>query len=232
MDHVPPFSFNQNVADVFDDMINRSIPFYQEMQTMVIRLAQHYAQDNSTVYDLGCSTGHTFAQLIPHFNARPIDWIGIDNSQAMLDKAQNKWEMLPNQTIPTWRLDNLNEHSQFQNASLILTILTLQFIPIDSRIGLLSNMHNGLNKGGAVIMVEKIKGETPDTEQQFITLYHQYKSDRGYSELEIAQKRDALENVLVPLTLSENIEHLKQAGFSHIEPFFRWFNFAGLLAIK
>lgn len=247
MDQIPPFSFNENVANVFDDMISRSIPFYHEMQTMVIRLAQHYIQNNSTVYDLGCATGHTFAQLIPHFSERPIQWVGIDNSKEMLEKAQDKWDTTPHPNAnnrhsresgnpgcsnPTWHQADLTQATTFPNASLILSILTIQFIPINARAQLLKNMASSLQENGAAIIVEKIKGETKQTEQQFIDLYHQYKADRGYSELEIAQKRDALENVLVPLTLSENISELKKAGFSHVEPFFRWFNFAGLIALK
>jgi tRNA (cmo5U34)-methyltransferase len=231
---IPPFEFNQAVTDVFDDMISRSIPFYQELQIMIARLAQHYVTDSSNIYDLGCSTGHTFSGLYPSLHTRPIHWIGIDNSLPMLKKAKEKLSQLGDKIPPSlqWVAHDISAPYTYENASLILLILTLQFIPKDQRPALLESIFNGLNKGGATIIVEKIKGETPETDAQFIHLYHQYKADRGYSQLEIAQKRDALENVLLPLTLSENITHLKNAGFTHVEPFFRWFNFAGLLAIK
>ncbi len=226
------FEFNEQVARVFDDMLDRSVPFYKECQQMVIDLAVQYAQKESAVYDLGCSTGTLLKKLAGTLpSSRNIRLVGLDNSEAMLKKARGKLRG----HLKRCELVAADLESDFElaDASVIIMNYTLQFIPPRRRLAMLKKIHQGLRPGGCLILIEKVRGETDGLNDLFVDQYHAYKRARGYSALEISKKREALEkNVLVPLKPGKNREQLIQAGFGGVDIFFKWFNFAGFLAVK
>ena len=225
------FKFSENVAKVFDDMVNRSVPYYGEIQRMMAELAADHAKDGSDVYDLGCSTGTTMIGM--DTMVKPdIKFIGIDDSQKMLDKCKSKLLEVGFSRNYELRCADLNQAVKITNASVVVLCLTLQFVRPIYREQLLKNIYAGLNSGGILILVEKILAEDSLFNRDFIKYYYNYKRRNNYSELEISQKREALENVLIPYKLSEDITILRDTGFSHCEVFFKWYNFAGLIAVK
>jgi len=225
------FKFGENVARVFDDMVNRSVPFYGEIQRMMAELSADHAKEGSDVYDLGCSTGTTMVGMDTMVNPS-IRFVGVDDSQEMLDKCKSKLLELGFSRDYELRCNDLNQGVKITNASVVVLCLTLQFVRPMYREKLLENIHKGLNAGGALILVEKILAEDSRFNRDFISYYYNYKRRNNYSELEISQKREALENVLIPYKLSENITLLRDKGFDHCEVFFKWYNFAGIIAIK
>ncbi len=225
------FKFGANVAQVFDDMVNRSVPFYGEIQRMVAELAASHASENSVVYDLGCSTGTTMVGMNTMVHPA-IQFVGIDDSQEMLDKCKSKLTELGFTRPVELRCADLADDLKIENASVVVLCLTLQFVRPIYREQLLKKIYAGLNPGGSLILVEKILAEESRFNRDFIEYYYNYKRRNQYSELEISQKREALENVLVPYKLSENISLLRDVGFNHCETFFKWYNFAGLIATK
>ena len=225
------FKFTSTVAGVFDDMVNRSVPFYEEIQRMVAELTGDHAISDTVIYDLGCSTGTTMMLMDEKVNEN-VEFVGVDDSAAMLDKCCSK--LKENNFKHPFRLEvnDLNLPVSISNASVIVLCLTLQFVRPINRERLLKEMFNGLVNGGVVIVIEKILAEDSDFNRSFIKYYYEMKKRHQYSEMEIAQKREALENVLIPYKLSENITMLKDAGFRQCEVFFKWYNFAGIIAKK
>jgi tRNA (cmo5U34)-methyltransferase len=219
------------VANVFDDMVNRSVPFYGEIQRMMAELAADHAKDGTDVYDLGCSTGTTMIGMDTMVDQK-IRFVGIDDSQEMLDKCKLKLLEIGFSRNYELRCADLSDGIKINNASVVVLCLTLQFVRPIYREQLLQHIYNGLNPGGALILVEKILAEESMFNRDFIKYYYNYKRRNNYSEMEISQKREALENVLIPYKLSENITLLRDRGFIHCEVFFKWNNFAGLIAIK
>lgn len=225
------FKFGANVANVFDDMVNRSVPFYGEIQRMMAELAADHAREGSDVYDLGCSTGTTMIGM--DTLVKPdIRFVGIDDSQEMLDKCKLKLMEIGFSRDYELRCADLSQNIQITNASVVVLCLTLQFVRPIYRQQLLQHIYDGLNPGGALILVEKILAEESDFNRDFIKYYYNYKRRNNYSEMEISQKREALENVLIPYKLSEDITLLRDRGFAHCEIFFKWYNFAGIIAVK
>jgi tRNA (cmo5U34)-methyltransferase len=225
------FEFNEPVARVFDDMLERSVPFYKECQQMVIDLALHFAQKDSSVYDLGCSTGTLLRHLVKAIPAtQKIRFVGLDNSDAMLKKARGKLKG----HLKRCELVEANLESNFElnDASVVIMNYTLQFLPPRRRASMLKKIYRGLRPGGGLILIEKVRGESDGLNDLFIEQYHSYKRSQGYSKLEIAKKREALEKVLIPLKPGKNRDLLAEAGFRQVDIFFKWFNFAGFLAIK
>jgi tRNA (cmo5U34)-methyltransferase len=227
------FNFGTETAAVFDDMLDRSVPFYGEIQRMIGELASDFAADGSSIYDLGCSTANTFlsigVHLTPDLN---VKFVGVDSSGEMLQKAEQKlasarfpWSYVLNQ-------QDLNETVHIENASVALMVLTLQFVRPLNREALVSSLRQGMNHNGCLILVEKVLGEHSTFNRLFIDHYYEMKKRKGYSEIEIAQKREALENVLVPYRLDENLRLLRRCGFQHVDVFFKWYNFCGIVAIK
>ena len=216
---------------VFDDLLQRSIPIYQECQNLVVHWCAKYAKPSTSVYDLGCSTG-TFllklAQALPPLTN--IKLMGLDNSQAMLEKAK---ESLKSSPFPCEMIQaDLNENLLICNASVIVMNYTLQFIRPSNRSTLLKNIYNALMPGGSLILIEKVNSKIPGLNKTFIDFHHQFKKEKGYSKLEISQKREALENVLIPWTVEQNNHFIQTAGFSTVDLFFKWNNFAGFIALK
>ena len=225
------FKFGANVAKVFDDMVNRSVPYYNEIQRMMAELVADHAKEGSFVYDLGCSTGTTMIGMNTMVSP-DIRFIGIDDSQEMLDKCRSKLTEIGFSREYELQCADLNKGVKINNASVVVLCLTLQFVRPIYREQLLRSIYTGLNSGGVLILVEKILAEDSLFNRDFIEYYYNYKRRNHYSEMEISQKREALENVLVPYKLSENISMLRDQGFAHCEVFFKWYNFAGLIATK
>jgi len=225
------FKFGTTVANVFDDMVNRSVPYYGEMQRMISELAADHAKEGSYVYDLGCSTGTTMIGMnttVPE----TIQFVGVDDSLQMLDKCDAKLKEAGFTRPYKLLTADLNNSVEIENASVVVLCLTLQFVRPVYRERLVKTIHDGLNKDGVLILIEKILAEESSFNRDFIKYYYDMKRRNHYSDLEISQKREALENVLIPYKLSEDNLLLRESGFAHVEVFFKWYNFAGLIAVK
>jgi tRNA (cmo5U34)-methyltransferase len=228
---VSDFKFGTTVVNVFDDMVSRSVPYYSEMQRMLAEIAADHVKEGTFVYDLGCSTGTTLIgldQLIPS----DVRFIGIDESQEMLDKCDVKLKEAGFVRPYDLVAGDLHQQLPITNGSVVILCLTLQFVRPLYRERLLKNIYDGLNPGGVLLLVEKVLAESSIFNRDFIKYYYNYKRRNHYSELEISQKREALENVLIPYKLSENMLLLKEAGFADCEIFFKWYNFSGMIAHK
>lgn len=228
---VPPFEFDDQVARVFDDMINRSIPFYSEIIHRQVQLIEHFYQDGTTIYDLGCSTGNIGLLAGRTMAKIPFKMIAVDNSAPMLDVYRDRLASTPWVDRIALQCQNIS-HTHIENTSVVVLNFTQQFLPTEDRDALMSNIYEGLTPGGALLFSEKITHENKslaDLQQDF---YYTFKRENGYSELEISQKREALEKVLIPETMEQHLERLQRAGFNAIDVWQKWFNFAALIAIK
>jgi len=225
------FEFNERVAEVFDDMLDRSVPFYKQVIEMTAGILDRSLLAGDAVYDLGCSTGTTLHHLARILESKNLKFIGVDNSKAMLDKALRKAEMFSMSDRIIFVEEDITR-VDFSGAGGVILNYTLQFIKPSVRLEFLEKIQNGLRPGGVLILSEKVVSRDKKINEQYLGSYHQYKKRRGYSELEIANKREALENVLSPLSIQENLDMLLQAGFSRAETFFQWFNFASIIACK
>ncbi len=227
------FTFDESVAEVFDDMLLRSIPFYEEIVRMTGEIASTYYQSNSKVYDLGCSTGIILCHLAQLLSPNPPQLIGVDSSKAMIRKAKSRISRLPMPVSTNIKLqceDIL--HTSITNASIIIMNFTLQFIPPKQRQFFLDRIYQQLQPQGVLLISEKVKHPHQEIEKQELVYYEGFKKRNGYSETEISQKRKALEDVLIAHTLQENLNSLQQAGFERTDVIFKWYNFASFLAIK
>jgi tRNA (cmo5U34)-methyltransferase len=231
MNRPSDFKFSSKVARVFDDMVNRSVPYYEEIQRMIGELAADHAPEGTNVYDLGCSTGSTMIMMNASIPEN-IKFIGVDDSPEMLSKCESKLQEAGFTRPYELQVYDLNQEVKIENASIVVLCLTLQFVRPIYREKLLRSIVAGLNPGGVLILVEKILAEESLFNRDFIKYYYEMKRRHHYSEMEISQKREALENVLIPYKLSENILLLKESGFAHCEVFFKWYNFSGIIAKK
>jgi len=231
LERVSDFKFNEAVAGVFDDMVSRSVPFYGEIQRMLAELSASFATEGSNIYDLGCSTGTTLALLQ---QALPVkaNLYGLDYSEEMLQKGREKLTALNLADKITLMQGDLDAGIEIDNASVVLLVLTLMFVRPLHREKLMRTIHAGMNEDGCLLVVEKVLGDGSLFNRLFIERYYAFKRRMGYSELEISQKREALENILVPYRLQENRNLLLGAGFREVEVFFKWYNFAGFVAVK
>ena len=226
------FEFNEQVAQVFPDMITRSVPGYRNLITQIGLLAEQYARPDSHCYDLGCSLGAATLSMQQRIQADNCDIIAVDNSAAMLKRCQLHLAAADESSVAVQLQCADIRDVTIENASIVVLNFTLQFITLEQREPLLQNIYHGLLPGGVLILSEKLCF-TEDTEQQLMTDLHlAFKRANGYSDLEISQKRAALENVLIPETLTTHIERLKRVGFSQASQWFQCFNFASILAIK
>lgn len=234
LDRIKAFEFNEEVACVFDDMIGRSVPLYEEQQKLIKKLAKHFYIPEANIYDLGCSTGTTLINLCNEINETAI-CIGYDNSKPMLEKAKVKVKEQNLADRIELRYLDLNKQDDvfdLKNAGIVTMLWTLQFVRPHLRNNLIKHIYNALKRGGILIVAEKVLSNDSLLNSYFIELYYEYKKQNGYSTTEINQKREALENVLVPLTINENIELLKSNGFEIVDTFFQYYNFAGFLCVK
>ena len=225
------FHFGEKVAAVFDDMLLRSVPFYEETQRMIAEMATDFALEGTNIYDLGCSTGNTLLHL-DAYAPKGVKFIGVDSSEEMLRRCREKLAASHFGREHELVCADLNKGVHITNASMVLMVLTLQFIRPLYRDELIGSILCGLNDNGCLILVEKVLGEDSMFNRLFIRYYYDLKKRHGYSELEIAQKREALENVLIPYKLLENRELLLRMGFRYVEVFFKWYNFCGIVAVK
>ncbi|HZO90390.1 MAG TPA: carboxy-S-adenosyl-L-methionine synthase CmoA [Chthonomonadaceae bacterium] len=228
---ITDFAFDSDTANVFDDMVSRSVPFYQEIQRMVAEMAADFAVEGTNLYDLGCATGTTLLALDPVVS-EGVRFVGIDNSEEMLAKAQRKFGEAGLRHRYELRLADLNQDFSVENASVVIMILTLQFVRPLYRSRVIRNIARGLQHQGCLIVVEKVTTADTLLNRLFIKYYYEMKRRNGYSELEIARKREALENVLIPYRMEENRELLVSEGFRDCEEFFRWYNFVGFVGVK
>lgn len=231
MDLVDGFKFDNKVAGVFDDMLSRSVPFYDEMQRMIREIAKDFAIKGTSVYDLGCSTGTTLLNLDQDLDPS-IKFVGIDYSQDMLDKCKGKFQE-HNLTRPHELVKgDLNQGVEIENASVVIFCLTLQFVRPLYRETLIRSVCEQMNESSCLILIEKVLAEDSILNSLFIKYYYDMKRRNHYSDIEISQKREALENVLVPYKLLENRELLIRSGFRFVDTFFKWYNFSGMVAVK
>jgi tRNA (cmo5U34)-methyltransferase len=233
--HLQPgtaFEFNQEVADVFDDMVSRSVPFYDEIHRIILDIVDRACPHLEKVYDLGCSTGTTISIISTHArkSGKQPHFIGIDNSPSMLEKCRSKTE---SSGVADCTLHCMNiEDTEIRDADLVIMNYTLQFLDPDNRVRVLKNIYHGLKPGGVFVLSEKIRTDEPRVQELLTDLYYDFKRRNGYSELEIAQKREALENVLRPITPQQQLEALREAGFTRADMIFRWYNFASYIGIR
>ncbi len=225
---VQPFEFNETVANVFQDMISRSVPGYELLLRMIGLYAGIFVQPGSRVFDLGCSLGEASLVIADQTHAHDCEIVAVDNSPAMIAKC-NQHEPLRGNI--EWRCQDIRQ-TGISNASMVVLNLTLQFLPPEERRELLEKIFQGLNSDGILVLSEKVVLEDAAENERMVELYQGFKKTMGYSNLEISQKRNALENVLIPDTERQHLERLESIGFDEIYPCFRSFNFISYLAIK
>lgn len=228
---VRDFVFDEYVVNVFPDMIKRSVPGYATIINMIGNLAERYAQADTVCYDLGCSLGAATLAMRHRIQAANCGIIGVDNSPAMIARCQQVIAA-DSAEVPVHLhcADLIN--FPIANASVVVLNFTLQFIAIERRADILRNIYDGLKPNGILILSEKLAFDDQEHQALMIELHHNFKRANGYSDLEIAQKRSAIENVLIPETLGVHRQRLKEAGFASVDVWFQCFNFASLIAIK
>jgi tRNA (cmo5U34)-methyltransferase len=204
---------------------------YDEIQRMTAEIAHDFAVPNTNLYDLGCATATSLVLLDPVIDPA-VRFVGVDSSAEMLDKAREKLRQCGTTRHYDLVTADLNQEPVVQNASVVIMNLTLQFVRPLFRERVIQDIYSGLNDQGCMIIVEKLILADSLFNRLFIRYYYDMKRRQGYSELEITQKREALENVLIPYRPEENDAMLRDAGFRHVEEFFRWYNFCGILAVK
>ena len=225
------FSFDDSVARVFPDMIRRSVPGYSTIVAMTGLLAGRYATPGSNLYDLGCSLGASSLAMRQNIRQPDCRIIGVDNSAAMLERCRSIIDTDTHHT-PVELVCGKLQDVAIENASVVVLNFTLQFIPREERDTVLARIYRGLLPGGIMVLSEKVSFEDPHLDELNIDLHHQFKRANGYSELEVARKRQAIENVLLPETLARHRRRIAEAGFSSCDVWFQCFNFASLIALK
>jgi tRNA (cmo5U34)-methyltransferase len=225
------FRFDQKTAKVFDDMVSRSVPFYHEIQRMTGEIAADFAVEGTNLYDIGCATGTTL-DLLDCVVGPGVTFVGVDNSAEMLEKARQKLEAKNSRRSVKFIRADIHREAVVHDASVVVMNLTLQFIRPLHRESVLRQIVNGMRDQSCLILVEKLIFSDSLFNRLFIRYYYDMKRRNGYSEVEISQKREALENVLIPYRPEENRELLLHSGFTYVEEFFRWYNFTGILAVK
>jgi tRNA (cmo5U34)-methyltransferase len=224
------WEFNSDVTRTFDDMLERSIPDYENMRELCFKIGKRFIRPKETIMDLGCSRGDAIARFVNEYGWMN-HYIGLEISKPMIEACRSRFSHYGPEIIEIDEYD-LREGLPNKNCCLIMSVLTLQFVPINYRAMLIKQVYNRLNKGGAFIFVEKTLGETALLDEMLVDEYHALKRKNGYSTEEIERKRLALEGVLVPLTSSFNMQMLERAGFENIECFWKNLQFAGWVCVK
>ncbi len=228
---VKDFDFGKKTAAVFDDMLCRSVPLYADIQRMLGEIVTDFAQEGTNLYDLGCSTCNTLLTL-DHRLAPGVRFVGVDSSADMLRLGREK--LVKAKVKREYKLlrADLNQGVEVENASVVIMSLTLQFVRPLHRQQIIRSIAQGTNAGGCLLVIEKVLSRDSDLNRYFIKYYYDFKRRNGYTDMEIAQKREALENVLIPYRLEENRELFLKSGFSQCDVFFKWYNFCGMIALK
>ncbi len=224
---VKAFELNEDVTRGFQDMITRSVPGYELLLQMIALYASVFVRDKSNIYDLGCSLGEVSRLIAEQTRKLDCAIIAVDNSPSMIRKCQQ----FGDSGNIDWRCDDI-QNIEISNASMVVLNLTLLFIDRDQRQSLITGIARGLNEGGVLVLSEKVVLDPELENQHMVQLHQAFKKMQGYSDLEISQKRTALENVLLPDSQAMHQQRLKQAGFSEVYQCFRCFNFVSYLAIK
>ncbi len=229
--NIANFNFDSQVADVFTDMIERSVPGYRSIISMIETLTEHYAKTGSKLYDLGCSLGAATLSMRRGMVADDCQIIAVDNSEAMVERCRNMIDRDHNPTPVEVRCGDIRD-VDIHDASVVVLNFTLQFIPPEDRLQLLEKISHGMRPGGVLILAEKVIFSDEHLNGLLTEIHHDFKRAHGYSDLEISQKRSALENVLIPETIPTHRDRLLQAGFSSCDVWFQCFNFMSMLAVK
>ena len=226
------FVFNQQVADVFDDMVVRSIPGYETIVSTIGGFAKKYYSPNSNIYDLGCSLGGVTFEICKQLGNSDFNLVAIDNSEAMIERLVEKKTNLGGLENSVKILcEDIND-TAIENASVVILNFTLQFLPPKCRNQLIKRIYNALIPGGILVLSEKIVLDDKSLNSLFIEMYHKFKESNGYSELEISQKRLALENILIPEPISVHKSRHVSAGFNSFEVWFQQLNFVSMISLK
>jgi tRNA (cmo5U34)-methyltransferase len=225
------FRFDERVAQVFPDMIRRSVPGYPTIVAMTGLLAGRFASPGSRLYDLGCSLGASTLAMRQNVHHGDCRIIAVDNSPDMLARCRSVIST-DSHELPVSLICARLQDVVIADASVVVLNFTLQFIPREQRNAVIRAAHDGLRPGGIMVLSEKLTFEDPHLDALNIELHHQFKRANGYSELEVARKRSALENVLIPETLSQHKQRIADAGFRSCDVWFQCFNFASLIALK
>lgn len=228
---IDSFVFDYRVAEVFPDMISRSVPGYQSIIQQCGELAARFVNADTNCYDLGCSLGATSLAMANSIRVENARVVAVDNAPAMLSRCREVIDHF-NPDIPVTLMQGDICDTLIENASMVVLNFTLQFISLEKRSILLANIFRGLNPGGCLVISEKIRIQPAALDQLMIDLHHQFKRSQGYSDLEISQKREALENVLIPETLDQHIDRLQRVGFDSATTWYQCYNFCSLVAIK
>ncbi len=229
--HYPkPFAFNHEVAEVFDDMVQRSIPLYRDVTTFTADWVLHFYQPGTAIIDIGCSTGTTIHQ-IAHRLTEPSQFLGIDSSEAMIHRANEKLSDLPSQHRLHLVCNDVMA-VPLPKASAVIINYTLQFLPVAQRKILMQRIFDALEPGGIVMISEKVRHHSPAFQELGTRIYESFKENQGYSRTEIEKKKEALENVLIPFTETEHRQLLEQSGFSSVESVMKWNTFMTFVAQK
>ena len=226
---ISKFTFDQKVVDVFDDMVLRSVPGYKQMIELIGLAGRTYPVVNSNVYDLGCSTGAVTLSIASNLKSASVKIFSIDNSKEMIEQCSKN--LSGTEANIKYICDDI-EKIQLDNASLIVLNLTLQFINPQYRSDLIKRIFKSLLPGGALIISEKIINENEEINKSLISLHESFKRENGYSETEIAQKRKAIEDVLIPESIEQHLKRLSDAGFKKPLVQMQCINFASFLAVK
>jgi tRNA (cmo5U34)-methyltransferase len=228
---VQDFCFDADVVEVFPDMIQRSVPGYQTIIQTIGKLTQRFQQNNSHYYDLGCSLGAASLAMRRQLSDSGSKIIAVDNSPAMVERCRMHLHAFRSAVPLDVQLGDIRE-LVIENAAMVVSNFTLQFLPKDDRDALVTRIYQGLKPGGIFILSEKVLFDDPLTHDLLIDLHHDFKRANGYSELEISQKRTALENVMRPDTLQQHQQRFSAAGFTSSSVWFQCFNFCSMVAIK
>ena len=231
---ISDFTFNEAVVRVFPDMIKRSVPGYPTIVENIGVLAAQFAQPDSVLYDLGCSLGAVTQALRRHVQADNCQVIAVDNAAAMVERCReylHAQDSMFQELLPVSVQEGDILDLSFQPCSVVALNFTLQFIAPEQRLALLTRIQQSLLPDGVLILSEKLCFADPDEQQLLTDLHIGFKRANGYSELEIAQKRSALDNVMKPDSLEQHRERLLAAGFSKVVPWFQCLNFASLIAL-
>ncbi len=224
------FEFSQEVAAVFDDMALRSIPLYCELIELCVDWARRFAEAGSTILDVGCSTGTTL-EAVAHGVQKKVHFIGIDASEPMLRQARQKFQPFDQSISSEFRQADASDDLQLSNVSVAFLNFTLQFLPVQKRLGVLRNLRQSLRSDGVLLISEKIRSTDPRIHEAKTSIYEEFKERQGYSRSEIERKKEALDQVLISYTDEQLCSLLKEAGFSAVEPVLRWNNFGSYVAL-
>ncbi|MBD2813714.1 carboxy-S-adenosyl-L-methionine synthase CmoA [Xenorhabdus sp. Flor] len=225
------WSFDERVAEVFPDMVKRSIPGYSNIISMIGMLASRFVTPGSQIYDLGCSLGAATLSIRRNINSDGCRIIAIDNSPAMIERCRRHVDAFK-ATTPVEVIEQDILDTDIQNASMVVLNFTLQFLHPEDRQKILDKIYAGLKPGGVLVLSEKFNFEDQNIGELLFNMHHDFKRANGYSELEISQKRSMLENVMRTDSVETHKSRLKKSGFQHTEMWFQCFNFGSLLAIK